>query len=77
MPSRNVRHTSRAHVLAFAFYPALRTRVILGLDRLMLHIIGLTADKIGISHRGAPPDRWLDTISIGRSPFYFSCINPL
>src|SRR5215475_2441376 len=64
-------------MLAVSLGPTLRTGGRLRLDRLGLNVIGLAADQIGISPRRAPPASWLDTISIGRSPFYFSCINPL
>src|SRR5262245_11597308 len=55
--SPNVSNTSRDHVLAFAFFTTLRTGVLFGLDRLVLHLIGLAADDRGVAHRGS--SRWL------------------
>jgi len=52
MESGNVSNTSCYHMLTFSLCPTLRTGVMLRLDRLVLHVIGLAADKIGISHRG-------------------------
>jgi hypothetical protein len=45
MKSCNVRNTSCDHMLAFALCPTLRTGGMLGLDRLVLHVIGLAAEK--------------------------------
>ena len=53
MQHRYVRNASDDHLLAFALLAALRTGVMLGLDRLVLHIIGWAADYIGESHRGS------------------------
>src|SRR5262249_35413602 len=53
MQHRYVRNASDDHLLAFALLAALRTGVMLGLDRLVLNIIGLAADYIGESHRGS------------------------
>src|SRR4029450_7629693 len=50
MQRRSVCYTPCVDALAFAFRLALRTGVIHRLDRFMLDIIRLTADKIGISH---------------------------
>jgi len=50
---RDVRNASCHHPFPFALLAALRTGVILGLDRSVLHIIGLAADKIGESHKGS------------------------
>jgi hypothetical protein len=55
MEGRNVRHASGHHARPFALRPALWPGIILGLDRLVLKSISLTADDSGISHRGLLP----------------------
>src|SRR5207253_6476207 len=52
MQSRHMRNATRNHLLPFAFLPALRTGVVLGLDRFVFNIVGLTADKLSKSHWG-------------------------
>jgi hypothetical protein len=48
-----VSNTSCDHMFAFALCPTLRTGVMLGLDRLMLNVIGWAADKNRESHEGS------------------------
>jgi hypothetical protein len=73
---RNVSNPSCDHMRAFPLLATLRTGVMLRFDRLVLHLIGLAAAYRGVS-MGTPPDSWLDTMSIGRSPSHFSFNNPL
>jgi len=53
MESCNVSNTSCDHMLAFSLCPTLRTGVMRGLDRLVLNVIGLAADKNRESHGGS------------------------
>src|SRR5512134_495479 len=72
MQSRHMRNATLNHLLPFAFLSALGAGIVLGLDRFVCNVIGLTADKRSKSH-WAPPDSWLAIISIGRSPSLCQC----